>query len=293
MKCILCNSNTKPIKHLKIEFILDALKKYFNQDKIPQDIIENEYKIHKCCNCKLEFAAPMKSGNKHFYEWVTNFEDYYSKDRWEYNLLSRLWENDKTDYLLDIGCGDGAFFDFLVKKNISKTFYGIDLNENSVNKCREKGYNVELGKIENINFNLKFNKITGFHILEHVENPLELLKNMKDKLSENGEIYLSVPYSPMHFETTWFDPLNYPPHHLTRWNYNSLRELSKQLNMNFSFFINESQTFYQRAKSTIKIKRIKGEKTAYFDKILEIYFQFFRKRVNGKVPGDIILIKLF
>jgi hypothetical protein len=36
----------------------------------------------------------------------------------------------------------------------------------------------------------------------------------------------------MSFEGTWFDPLNHPPHHLTRWNAEPYRALAARAGMN-------------------------------------------------------------
>ena len=32
-----------------------------------------------------------------------------------------------------------------------------------------------------------------FHVLEHIEKPIDFLKNLKQLLNENGKIYIEVP----------------------------------------------------------------------------------------------------
>jgi len=39
----------------------------------------------------------------------------------------------------------------------------------------------------------------------------------RDLLAPSGRLMISTPYSPMSLEENWFDPLNHPPHHITRW----------------------------------------------------------------------------
>lgn len=48
---------------------------------------------------------------------------------------------------------------------------------------------------ENFKTNKKFDTIVMGHVLEHVENPVETLKNAKSWLKENGIIFAAVPNS--------------------------------------------------------------------------------------------------
>lgn len=51
-----------------------------------------------------------------------------------------------NDSVLDVGCGDGTLMKMLVDKNIHTT--GIDIDQNNVVKCLEKGLSVIQGDID-------------------------------------------------------------------------------------------------------------------------------------------------
>jgi 2-polyprenyl-3-methyl-5-hydroxy-6-metoxy-1,4-benzoquinol methylase len=41
----------------------------------------------------------------------------------------------------------------------------------------------------------KFHSITAFHVIEHLKNLKEILKNLTERLHEDGEIIIEVPNS--------------------------------------------------------------------------------------------------
>ena len=63
-----------------------------------------------------------------------------------------------------------------------------------------------------------FDFVASFHCLEHVPDPRGFVAAMLAALKPGGSLLLSTPYSPMSVENHWFDPLNHPPHHMSRWN---------------------------------------------------------------------------
>ncbi len=91
--------------------------------------------------------------------------------------------------ILDFGCGNGGFLQLLDKK-IEK--YGIDLNVDSINYLNEnniKCYN-DLNKIAS---DIKFDCITMFHVLEHLQNPIEILIDLKKFMHKETILIIEVP----------------------------------------------------------------------------------------------------
>ena len=139
------------------------------------------------------------------------------------------------DRLLEIGCGDGRFLE-LVKSLPRITSVGLDPTPSSAEMCRSKGlcvYAETLSEyVQRRPSELKgFDLVTAFHCLEHVSNPIGLMEEMRGMLAPGGRIYISTPYSPMSFEGAWFDPLNHPPHHMTRWNRRAYEHLAARLGL--------------------------------------------------------------
>lgn len=184
------------------------------------------YVFFKCLNCKVEFASPMKAAGKSWYEdsqWYELPSGKIPGLRWyEQILLDK--ENDWTGKkVLNIGCGRNIFLEQLKLKGALIT--AIDIN----NKIIE--FTANILKIEDCfvseamafvcSYNgEKFNAIIFFEVLEHLENPGEFVLALKNIMQNDGKIFFSVPnkerLSPQLSE--WDNP----PHHLTRWNKESL-----------------------------------------------------------------------
>ena len=106
-----------------------------------------------------------------------------------YLFLRRLIEN-KT--LLDFGCGAGGVLQF--DKNEAKKVYGVELETTMYKELNKEGircfqtleeaYSEIKGKID---------VVTLFHVLEHLKDPIKILKGLKEVLSENGKIVIEVP----------------------------------------------------------------------------------------------------
>jgi 2-polyprenyl-3-methyl-5-hydroxy-6-metoxy-1,4-benzoquinol methylase len=98
----------------------------------------------------------------------------------------------KTDEILEVGCSVGYFLNAIVEH--VESAYGTEWDskargyiENTINHPRIKtAKNPE-------DFNKKFDKIFMFHVLEHIEDPVEFLMGLKQMLNENGKIYIEVP----------------------------------------------------------------------------------------------------
>ena len=82
----------------------------------------------------------------------------------------------------------------------------------------------------------EFPVVTSFHCLEHVSQPVEFVRELLRATARGGSLFLSTPYSPMSFETEWFDVMNHPPHHMTRWNLAAYRKLAEILGVKMRHF---------------------------------------------------------
>ena len=94
--------------------------------------------------------------------------------------------------ILDLGCSSGLFLD-IAKEKKWETF-GIELNEKEI-EISKQNHNVK-----NINlyqarkeFNLKFDVITMWDVIEHVKDPHELLKTVKKSLRPGGLFFFQTP----------------------------------------------------------------------------------------------------
>lgn len=93
--------------------------------------------------------------------------------------------------ILDFGCADGYFIK-KIKENINANFVGIEIDPNSIQKCKEQNIPV-YDDISKINSGFIPDFIYSLNVLEHIEDDVALLNKFKEKLSPNGKILLYVP----------------------------------------------------------------------------------------------------
>jgi len=110
--------------------------------------------------------------------------------------LQKLKENvDDHAVLLDIGAGGGDFIS-LCDAMTEFELHAMEFSENSA-KLLESivgSDNLYRNEISNTNFDdKKFDIITMFGVLEHIDNPVKELSKCKEILREDGKILILVP----------------------------------------------------------------------------------------------------
>lgn len=111
------------------------------------------------------------------------------KDRW--GLIG------ESGRLLDIGCGNGVFLrrieqDWLTGQKID--CFGVDTDKEAVKIALKGGLKVKEGTLENTAFpDNYFDVIRVHHVLEHIPNPLETLKEVHRVTKPGGKVIIEVP----------------------------------------------------------------------------------------------------
>lgn len=126
-----------------------------------------------------------------FYNHPNPIFRYIEKKR--INRLIELADIQDTDKVIEVGCGAGHV---LEKINRGK-LYGIDISEIQIKRAKERlGNKVILQKTpgESIPFEDKFfDKILCSEVIEHVLDPVALLKEIRRVLKDDGILSLSIP----------------------------------------------------------------------------------------------------
>ena len=126
--------------------------------------------------------------------------------------------------LLDIGCGNGQF---LVRaRDMGWQVLGVDPDPEAVKIARSRGLDVRVGGVDVLSAEQgQFDRITMSHVIEHVHDPITLLRACHGLLREGGQIWIDTPNlgSLGHsiYAENWRD-LD-PPRHLVLFTYSSLR----------------------------------------------------------------------
>lgn len=129
-----------------------------------------------------------------------------------YNLIApafsetrqRLWPDfdffekyiQEGDDILDIGCGNGRFYEFLKDKKIN--YRGVDNSANLILEAKKRypaiASNFEVGDILTLKTYVKFDKIFCLAVLHHLPSQalrLKALGNLKENLKENSLLFLT------------------------------------------------------------------------------------------------------
>lgn len=97
--------------------------------------------------------------------------------------------------LLDVGCGTGVLSRLLVEKGYD--VIGIDISENAINKCKNKGLNAYQQDLsEKLLFrDEEFDGILMSEVIEHIADTFFVLHELNRVLKTGGVFILTTPNS--------------------------------------------------------------------------------------------------
>lgn len=120
--------------------------------------------------------------------------------------------NEKEYTVLDIGCGGGILSESLARFPFIKKVTGIDLTPECIDIAKEHALKDPILK-EKLDYKLcdlnkveeKYDIVTCFEMLEHVDDPYEILKHAWKRLNPKGILFLStINRDPVSWFTTIF-----------------------------------------------------------------------------------------
>jgi SAM-dependent methyltransferase len=182
--------------------------------------------MRQCLACGFTFFDPSLAGNEVFYRELEHPE-YFTRARLEFERTLQFARRRELKRVLDVGCGSGYFLD--QAKQAGLETYGLELNSQAAQKASAKGHTILPGLLHEINraqLSGELDLITLFQVLEHVPDPLALMKQAAALLDSGKYIAVAVPSirGPGRF-LPW-DPAQWPPHHLSWWRLADFEQLA-------------------------------------------------------------------
>jgi 2-polyprenyl-3-methyl-5-hydroxy-6-metoxy-1,4-benzoquinol methylase len=167
---------------------------YFAGSKLHKSIYGGD--LYRCKKCYLYFRFPKMSR----FDLEKSYMQPESDGRWEKTFNERLdWKiaakwikaENKELKILDVGCNDGTF---LVELSSKHSRYGIELNPAAASRAKEQGVEIIGSEFETSisELNIKFDTVTAFDVIEHVDDPFHFMSLLEKKLSSGGEIIIST-----------------------------------------------------------------------------------------------------
>jgi 2-polyprenyl-3-methyl-5-hydroxy-6-metoxy-1,4-benzoquinol methylase len=192
------------------------------------------FRIVACGECGLVYVNPrlsMAALDRLYNEQVISYAHYYVKTAPEdarsfVRRLELIERHRAPGRLLELGCGPGTFMK--VARERGWSVRGIDLNAQSVAHCHAAGLDVVCGAFPHPAFDGEtFDVAVMSDFLEHVTDPLAVLRATAERLAPGGLLFLTTPDvgSPLARAAGLRWPHLKPVEHLTYFSRATLREL--------------------------------------------------------------------
>lgn len=153
----------------------------------------NNLKVYQDKNTKIIFIDDYYVGNDEYKtgDYRTkinggNYEDYLDSQR--------RWDNFKQfaigKSIIDFGCGNGSFL--MLSKQFTRSSIGVEMQDDYreiLNHVNIKCYS-DLSLVHRT-----VETVFLFHVLEHLPDPINTLKQIHSKLSDGGKIIIEVPHA--------------------------------------------------------------------------------------------------
>lgn len=149
-------------------------------------------------NCSL--VHNLRSANQaeeeaRYHEVVFDRPEPIARRQWEW--MKEL--GGRGESLLDVGCGSGSFL--LCAESHGLRCAGLDIGKAAIERARERlspRARLIHGSFEDIPNEAKFDIITLWDVLDHLEAPLAALNRLREHLSPAGVLIVRVRNGPLH-----------------------------------------------------------------------------------------------
>lgn len=154
-------------------------------------------KLVECVQCNHKFFFTSESDQRIIEEsYDASYEGYRKDVVFESNLqkiCGRLLKpaNGRSK-VLDVGCGRGDFLDLSTR--LGYLPLGIDVSESAKEICLSRGLDAVAGDFLKFDFKDKFDVITFWDVMEHLQFPRRFISRAGELLNDGGVILIKVPY---------------------------------------------------------------------------------------------------
>lgn len=144
--------------------------------------------------------------------------------RWRY-ILRAIKRYAPTARILDVGAGNGYFVS-LARTEFGFTADGLEISDAEAAFARET-FGIEFLRGDPSTVPGRYDVITSFNVLEHVQQPMVLLAQMGERLSAGGYLVLTTPnptciHRRLRGLNKW--SMVCPPHHINLFTRGALQE---------------------------------------------------------------------
>ncbi len=156
--------------------------------------------LARCENCALVFNSRTPADARDAYvngDYVARHVDYVEEERAARHIAEQradwLLRFSPPGTLLELGSGRGFFLDAAGRRGFEPI--GVEPSPALAERARcDFDVEVKQGFLDEVDLaDRRFDSACMFHVLEHVEEPVELLRQLADRLLRRGLLILEVP----------------------------------------------------------------------------------------------------
>jgi 2-polyprenyl-3-methyl-5-hydroxy-6-metoxy-1,4-benzoquinol methylase len=158
----------------------------------------DRFDIQRCNYCQLLITDPLPEGDA----IGKYYPDRYRGNRHSFTgsmrcalrrkMIEACFPADFRGRILDIGCGDGSFA--LHMKSRGWEVAATEIDPATIDRLGKAGVDAKLSATADAQgFEKKFDAITCWHVLEHMERPRQVVDWVKTQLNPSGCFQASVP----------------------------------------------------------------------------------------------------
>ncbi len=189
-----------------------------------------EIALYRCNASGYRFYYPANIiGDGNFYHNLEVNDWYYMAGKWEFEESIK---HIKSGLLLEIGSAKGSFLAAVQRAYPTIKVVGLELNEIAARRAIARGFDVRIETTTEHAKSLKekYDVVVAFQVLEHIANPIQLLRDAVNMLKPGGKLLIGVPDNSDRATKSLFvaqeNILNMPPHHQGLWDIVSLSYLT-------------------------------------------------------------------
>ena len=156
-------------------------------------------RVHVCVDCDFAWQWPWRrtteTSQKYFEtEYQSAAEGSYFDTGRRQGIAAQQFDYvrsrvDRMSTLLDIGGGDGAFVDVVAAAGVGAT--GVD-PAMPAHRARNGNPNLICGFVDELPAAQKFDVVTMWDVIEHLEDPLAVLKSAAARLAPGGRLFVET-----------------------------------------------------------------------------------------------------
>jgi 2-polyprenyl-3-methyl-5-hydroxy-6-metoxy-1,4-benzoquinol methylase len=189
---------------------------------------------------------------------------------------------DSKNRLLDVGCSSGVFLARM--RDLGWDVTGIEPDPIAADRARERGLPVITGNLKDASFpSRSFDAVTVNHVIEHVLDPIGLLRESWRVLAPGGRLIIITPNIESLANRIWGSSWYHldPPRHLFLFSCRTLHACAKQAGLSIDVLRTSSRLAWQTwAASHLIQKTGKGPPASIPGKgsaLGSIFFQFLEE----------------